>query len=58
MFNGCSSLVDIKNLQNWDVSKGENFESMFCQCSKSLNIKDIKKWKISKSKFKSLLSEK
>ena len=47
--------MEIKPLQKWDVSKGNNFELMFNGCSSSLNIKELKKWKISKNKFKSLL---
>ena len=46
--------MEIKPLQKWNVSKGNNFQSMFRGCSASLNIKELKKWKIPKNKYKSL----
>ena len=38
MFYGCKNLSNIKALENWNVSNGKNFESMFNGC----NIYDIK----------------
>ena len=29
MFEGCSSLVDISPLQDWNISKGKSFFTMF-----------------------------
>ena len=39
MFAGCKSLSDIKGLEKWNVSNGNNFEGMFCVCSLLSNIK-------------------
>ena len=33
MFWGCSSLSEIKSLENWNVSNGTNFSCMFYGCS-------------------------
>ena len=41
MFKGCSSLLDIKSLQNWNVSNGNNFSSMFSVCSSLSDIKSL-----------------
>ena len=37
MFWGCKSLKDIKELQNWNTSKGNNFEYMFSGCTSLSN---------------------
>ena len=39
MFSYCSSLSDIKVLEKWNVSNGNNFESMFNYCSQLSDIK-------------------
>ena len=54
MFFDCSSLSDIKYMQNLNVSKSENFAYMFFGCSPLLDISQIKKWKISEYNFKKL----
>ena len=33
MFSNCESLQDINELQNWDVSSGKDFSSMFEFCT-------------------------
>ena len=38
MFYGCKSLEDIKSLENWNVSKSNNFSYMFYNCE---SLKDI-----------------
>ena len=38
MFYGCSSLIDIKGLENWNVSNGNYFTSMFSECSSLIDI--------------------
>ena len=43
MFFKCSSLSDIKSLENWDVSNGTRFSYMFYQSS---SLSNIKHWKI------------
>ena len=52
MFSGCSSLSDIKALEKWNVSNGNNFESMFFGCSSLSDIKALEKWNVSKSLLK------
>ena len=45
MFNGCSSLSDIKSLQNWNVSNGKYFfSSMFAGFSSLIDINKIGKF--------------
>jgi len=55
MFNGCSSLSDIKSLQNWNVSNRKYFSSMFAGFSSLIDIKPLQHWKVSKSKIKDTL---
>ena len=54
MFYGCSLLSDIKSLQNWNVSNGNNFGYMFYGCSSLLDIKPLQNWNISKWQYISL----
>ena len=49
MFRGCSNLSDIKALEKWNVSNGNNFTHMFRGCSKLSDIKALEKWNVSKS---------
>ncbi len=55
MFNGCKSLSDIKPLQNWNVSNGNNFSDMFSECKSLSDIKPLQNWNISKKYFDSML---
>ena len=55
MFNGCSSLSDIKSLQKWNISIGKYFSSMFAGFSSLIDIKPLQHWKVSKSKIKDTL---
>ena len=54
MFYFCSSLKDIKPLENWNVSKGTNFSDMFYNCSSLSDIKPLKKWNLNENTFKSV----
>ena len=47
MFNNCSSLSDIKPLENWNVSNGNDFSFMFNNCSSLSDIKALKNWNVS-----------
>ena len=49
MFSQCSSLSNIKGIEKWNVSNGNNFEGMFEGCSSLLDIRGIEKWNVSKS---------
>ena len=49
MFMECSSLSDIKGLEKWNVSNGNNFSCMFYGCSSLSDIKALEKWNVSKS---------
>ena len=51
MFKDCSSLSNIKPIENWDVSNGDNFEYMFSGCKDSLSTKPLKSWNFSKEKY-------
>ena len=44
MFKGCSSLKDIKALQNWNVSEGNNFTGMLIDCYSLSDISPLLKW--------------
>ena len=48
MFSECSSLKDIKPLENWNVSNGNNFSYMFYECSSLNDIKFFDSWNVSK----------
>ena len=49
--------VDIKPLENWNVSNGNNFESMFSGCSSLSDIKPLKNWNVSNgNNFSSMFS--
>jgi hypothetical protein len=54
MFQGCSSLSDIKALEKWNVTNGNNFSGMFQGCSSLLDIKPLEKWNVSKSLLKDI----
>ena len=55
MFYGCKNLSNIKTLENWNVSNGKNFESMFNGCN-IYDIKTLEKWDVSKGyNFKYML---
>ena len=43
MFYECSSLSDIKGLEKWNISIGNNFEFMFYGCSSLSDIKGLEK---------------
>ena len=49
--DGCSSLSEIKPLQNWNVSNGNDFSGMFYRCSSSLDIKPLQNWNVSNKKY-------
>ena len=46
MFLECSSLKDIKALENWNVSNNNNFECMFGECSSLKDIKALEQWNV------------
>ena len=47
MFKGCSELIFIDNMEEWDVSKGIDFSYMFAKCSSLISIKDLSLWNTS-----------
>ena len=47
MFRNCSSLSDIKSLEKWNVSNGNNFSCMFSGCKSLSDIKSLEKWNVS-----------
>ena len=46
MFSGCSSLLDIKGLEKWNVSNGMDFSFMFSGCSSLSDIKGLLNWNL------------
>ena len=47
MFSGCSSLSDIKELEKWNVSNGNNFSFMLMECSSLSDLRGSDKWNVS-----------
>ena len=47
MFSNCSQLSDIKVLEKWNVSNGNNFSYMFYGCSQLSDIKALEEWNVS-----------
>ena len=56
MFYYCSSLADIKPLENWNVSNGTDFSGMFSGCSSLADIKPLEKWNLNENTFKSIFN--
>ena len=44
MFHNCSSLSDIKELENLNVSNGKDISYMFSGCKLLLDIKELENW--------------
>ena len=54
MFNS-TLLNDIKPLENWNVSNGNNYSSMFAGCKSLNDIKPLENWNVSNgTNFKSI----
>ena len=51
MFFGCKSLSDIKALENWNVSNGNNFSNMFS------DIESLKKNVLNRNNFENMFSD-
>jgi len=47
MFRGCSSLLDINGLKNWNFSNKNDFSYMFFQCSSLKDINGLINWDVS-----------
>ena len=44
LFYFCSSLEELPDISNWDVSNVKDFSRMFQNCSSLINLPDISKW--------------
>ena len=55
MFCGCSKLSDIKGLENWNVSNGNNFSYIFYECSLLSDIKALQNWNLSDLDYKNII---
>ena len=51
MFSWCKSLSDIKSLENWNVSNGNDFSYMFNECSSLSDIKSLQNWNVSNENY-------
>ena len=51
MFYGCKSLSDIKPLEKWNVSKGNNFSGIFFGCTSLSDLKPLENWNVEKDKL-------
>ena len=47
MFSGCSSLISISNLSNWDISNVTSLSCMFYNCPSLTSLPDISNWNTS-----------
>ena len=47
MFCEYSTLSDIKQLEKWNVSNGNNFSGMFYESSSLSDIKPLQNWNVS-----------
>ncbi len=55
MFSECSSLSEIKVLENWNLSNGNDLSEMFCGCSSLSDIQVLENWNLSKSQYEFLI---
>ena len=44
MFYGCSSLICLPDISNWDTSKVTDMSCLFGECSSLITLPDISKW--------------
>ena len=52
MFSGCSSISDLKPLDNWNALNGKDFSNMFSGCTLLLDIKSLENWHRHNRNFK------
>ena len=44
IFYGCSSLISLPDITNWNTSKIKSMKGLFCWCSSLTSLPDISKW--------------
>ena len=47
MFSGCSSLISLSNVSNWNTSHLKDMSNLFYGCSSLISLSDISNWNIS-----------
>jgi hypothetical protein len=47
IFYEFKSLLDLKGLEKWNVSNGNDFSYMLCECKSLVDIKELKNWNFS-----------
>ena len=58
MFKGCSSLLSLPDISNWNVENVTSMNNMFESCSSLIDIPDLSKWEINKNvTFKNMFSK-
>ena len=47
MFSGCSSLISLPDISNWNTSSVNNMSYIFNGCSSIISLPDLSKWNTS-----------
>ena len=50
MFSGCTSLISLHNISNWNTMSVQNMSYMFENCPKLTDLRNLSKWNINKVK--------
>ena len=51
MFDGCISLITLKNFEKWDVTNVNSMFKMFGDCNSIISIDNLEKWNVSNVKY-------
>ena len=51
MFGGCSSLINLPDISNWNIDNAFNISSMFFECSSLTSLSDLSNWNTKKIGF-------
>ena len=48
MFSGCSELISLPDISNWNINNVTNMNNIFSGCTSLISLPDISKWKTNK----------